>query len=128
MKKAIITAVLFFVCVCAFATQFGSKMATRTASAEILFFGGFDLDKDNLPNGFKAIKSGKAGRGVEFIASSDKWKTAKIVGTVSSNKQIRMMLRSKTRKNEIKEMYYTFKDFGTTSVPEVEEFLKGVLN
>ena len=31
-------------------------------------------------------------------------------------------------KNEIKEMYYTFKDFGTTSVPEVEEFLKGVLN
>ena len=101
MKKAIITAVLFFVCACAFATQFGSKMATRTASAEILFFGGFDLDKDNLPNGFKAIKSGKAGRGVEFIASSDKWKTAKIVGTVSSNKQIRMMLRSKTRKNEI---------------------------
>ena len=101
MKKAIITALLFFVCASAFATQFGSKMATRTASAEILFFGGFDLDKDNLPNGFKAIKSGKAGRGVEFIASSDKWKTAKIVGTVSSNKQIRMMLRSKTRKNEI---------------------------
>ena len=31
-------------------------------------------------------------------------------------------------KDEVKEMYYTFKDFGTTSVPEVEEFLKGVLN
>ena len=101
MKKAIITALLFFVCAFAFATQIGSKMATRTATAEILFFGGFDLDVDNLPNGFKAIKSGKAGKGVEFVATSDKWKTAKIVGTVSSNKSIRMMLRSKPKKNEI---------------------------
>ena len=102
MKKIIVTLASVLAYTSVFAgNQFGEKMSAIKAKAEIITFSNFDFDTENLPKGFTQIKTGKAGKGLEFTAVADKWQTAKFSGTAKRKGSVRFMFRSKLGERNI---------------------------
>ena len=102
MKKILIF-LSFFVSAVAFSSQeIGEKIAQKTMEAEVLFYGAnFQIDEGSLPADFKVNSQSKKNVGGVYQTRDDKWKTLTLSGTANANGNLRIMLRSQSKKGAV---------------------------